>query len=213
MYTKATSGDIQITGWRMIIVKRVSTPSASTVKGGKTGLTESKAEGGSSSGVNSNQVLVAYFSHSGNTRVIANQIHESIGGGIFEIMAVDPYPGDYGDVVEQARKELQAGYKPELKAKVENMGSYDVVFVGYPNWWGTIPRPVASFLSSYDLTGKTVVPFCTHEGSGLGRSVTDIKGLCPQSVIPEGIAVRGRNVKTAKNEVSAWLRKIGLRGE
>jgi flavodoxin len=154
--------------------------------------------------------LSAYFSHSGNTRVIANQIHESIGGDIFEIMSLDPYPTDYDAVVEQARKELDKEYRPRLKTKVENMESYNVVFVGYPIWWGTIPMPVATFLSEYDLSGKIIVPFCTHEGSYLGRSVTDIKKLCPQSTLLDGLAVRGSDVKKAQNEVTGWLREMGM---
>jgi len=154
--------------------------------------------------------LTAYFSHSGNTRVIARQIHEKIGGDIFEIVPVDPYPRDYNDVVEQARKELDQDYRPRLKTKVGNMGSYNVVFVGYPNWWGSIPRPIATFLTEYDLSGKTIAPFCTHEGSRLGRSVEDIMELCPQSTIRDGLAVRGSDVKKAREEVSEWLREIGL---
>jgi flavodoxin len=156
------------------------------------------------------RILVTYFSHSGNTCVVANQIHESVGGVIFEIVAVDPYPSDYDEVVERAGKELGKQYRPRLKTKVENMGSYDVVFVGYPNWWGTIPMPVATFLSEYDFSGKTIVPFCTNEGSGLGRSVTDIKELCPQSTIVDALAVRGRDVKKAQNKVSEWLRQLGM---
>ena len=156
-------------------------------------------------------IIVAYFSHSGNTRIIANRIHESVGSDIFEVASVDPYPGDYDAVVAQARKELNEGYRPKLKTKVDNMGSYNVVFIGYPNWWGTIPMPVATFLSEYDLTGKTIVPFCTHEGSGLGRSVQDIKKTCPKSTVQEGIAIRGSGVKQAQNEISAWLRQIGMK--
>ena len=101
-----------------------------------------------------NSALTAYFSHSGNTREIARQIHENIGGDLFEIVPVDPYPADYDAVVEQARKELDKKSRPELKTKVGNMDSYDVVFVGYPNWWGTMPMPVVTFLSEYDLSGK-----------------------------------------------------------
>lgn len=174
-------------------------------------MTESKAESDNTSRKGNNNVLVAYFSHSSNTRVIANQIHGSVGGDIFEILAVDPYPRDYDEVVEQARKEVREEYRPKLKTKVENIGSYNVVFVGYPNWWGTVPMPVATFLSEYDLSGKTIVPFCTHEGSRLGRSVADIKEFCPQSTILDGLPVRGGDVKNAQNEVSGWLRKIGMK--
>jgi len=150
------------------------------------------------------------FSRSGNTRVITNQIHDNVGGEIYEIVTIDPYPSDYDDVVEQAREELRGQHRPKLKTKVENMESYDVIFVGYPNWWGTIPMPVATFLSEYNFSGKTIAPFCTNEGSHLGRSAADIKGLCPQSTILDGLAVRGRDVKKAQSEVSEWLRELGI---
>ena len=161
-------------------------------------------------GTKENHILIAYFSHSGNTRVIANQIHDKVGGDIFEIVAVDHYPHDYDEVVEQAQKELREQYKPKLKTKVEKIESYNIVFVGYPIWWSTIPMSVATFLSGYNFSGKTIVPFCTNEGSGLGRSVTDIKELCAQSTILDGLAVRGGGVKKAQNEVSTWLRDIGI---
>jgi flavodoxin len=163
-----------------------------------------------SSDTKEDNILVAYFSHSGNTRVIAEQIHDNVGGDVFEIVSVDTYPSDYDQVVEQAGKELREQYRPKLKTKVKNMESYNVVFVGYPTWWGTIPMPVATFLSEYDFSGKTIVPFCTHEGSGLGRSVTDIKVLCLQSAILDGLAVRGSDVKRAQNEIFKWLREIGM---
>jgi flavodoxin len=123
------------------------------------------------------KVLVVYFSHSGNTREVANQIHEKVGGDILEIRPEEPYPRDYEAVKDRARQELKGNYRPKLKTKVANMEAYDVVFIGYPIWWGTMPMPIAAFLSEYDLSGKTIVPFCTHLGSGLGRSVTDIAKL------------------------------------
>jgi flavodoxin len=155
-------------------------------------------------------ILVAYFSRSGNTRVIANQIHANVGGDIFEIVAIRPYPSDYDQVVERAGKELREQYRPELKTKLGNMESYNVVFVGYPNWWGTIPMPVATFLSEYDFSGKTIVPFCTNEGSRFGRSIADIKELCPKSAILDGLAVRGGDVKNAQNKVFEWLRELEI---
>ena len=157
-------------------------------------------------------VMVAYFSHSGNTQVIANQIHEIAGGDIFKIDPIDQYPNEYNAVVEQARKELDQGFLPELKTNVENPASYNEIYLGYPNWWGTVPRPVASFLSTNELSGKTIVPFCTHEGSGLGRSVADIRKLCPGSTVMEGFAVKGGSVHTAGKDVAAWLREIGIKG-
>ena len=157
------------------------------------------------------KILVVYFSRSGNTREIANQIHKSAGGDVFEIQAVKPYPHDYDAVVEQARQELDSGYKPALKTKMENIKSYDFVFIGYPVWWGTFPAPVKTFLSEYDFSGKTIVPFCTHEGSGLGRSATDISTLCPKSTVLDGVAIRGGDVKDAQDKVSAWLRRLGVK--
>ncbi|MGP8155137.1 MAG: flavodoxin [Smithella sp.] len=154
--------------------------------------------------------LVAYFSYSGNTREIANQIHKSVGGDIFEIKSAESYPRDYDAVVAQAKQELKSGIKPALKTKMENIKSYDLVFIGYPNWCGTFPAPVKTFLSEYDFSKKTIVPFCTHEGSGLGRSVTDISKHCPTSTMLDGIAIRGGEVKTAQNKVSEWLRRIKI---
>jgi flavodoxin len=158
----------------------------------------------------SKKILVAYFSYSGNTREIANQIHKSVGGDIFEIQVVKPYPDDYDAVVKQARQELNSSHKPALKTNMENIKSYDLVFIGYPNWYSTVPAPVRVFLSVYDFSGKTIIPFCTHEGSGLGQSATDISKLCPKSTLLDGVAIRGREVKTAQNEVVEWLRKIKI---
>jgi len=172
--------------------------------------TESKVESDNTSDAEEEKILVAYFSHSGNTRVIANQIHEKVGGDIFEIVTVNPYPKDYDAVVDQAKQEQEDDYRPELATEVENMDSYDVVFIGYPNWWGTMPMPVFTFLEEYKFSGKTIIPFCTHEGSGLGRSVEDITELCPQSTILDGLAIRGSNVETAQDDVSEWLREIGM---
>jgi flavodoxin len=156
------------------------------------------------------KILVVYFSRTGTTREIASQIHKIVGGDIFEIQVVETYPEDYEEVKKRAMQEQESGYKPALKTKIENIKSYDLVFVGYPIWWATIPAPIKTFLSQYDLSGKTIVPFCTHRGSGLGRSVADISELCPKSTMLEGKAVWARDVKTAQNEVSEWLRKIKI---
>lgn len=156
------------------------------------------------------KVLIVYYSRTGNTREIADQIHKSVGGDIFEIQAVKVYPDDYEELKKQAKEELASEYKPALKTKIENAGSYDLIFIGYPIWWGTFPAPVRSFLSEYDFSGKTVAPFCTHLGSGLGQSVADISKLCPKSAVQDGLAVWGKDAKTAQNEVSEWLRKINI---
>ena len=139
----------------------------------------------------SKKILVAYFSHSGNTRVIAEQIKDITGGEIFEIKPVKDYPSAYQAVVDQAEKEINTNYKPQLKTEVENIDTYDVFFIGSPIWWSTIAPPVATFLSGHDFKGKTIIPFITHEGSRMGRSVSDIKKLCPTASIVDEHSFRG----------------------
>lgn len=166
-----------------------------------------KAKPGSMRG---KKVLVAYFSHSGNTRAVATMVREVAGGDVFEIAATDPYPKDYEEVKERAKQELEAGARPKLKAHLANAASFDVIFVGYPNWWGTMPMPVMTFLTENDFSGKTVIPFCTHEGSGLGRSDDELARLCPKAKRLEGLAIRGRSAKDARGEVALWLRGLGF---
>jgi flavodoxin len=156
-------------------------------------------------------MLITYYSRTGNTREIANQIHERVGGEIIELQPVKPYPEDYEAVKKRAKQELDSGFKPVLKTKIKDIGSYDVIFVGTPIWWGTMSAPVKSFLSQYDLSGKTIVPFVTHGGSGLGRSISDISTLCPHSTILDGLAVWGKDAKTARNDVSAWVRRLSVK--
>lgn len=156
------------------------------------------------------RILVAYFSWGGNTREIADQIHRQVGGDLFEIKTVKAYPKEYRPTTEVAKEEQQADARPELAAKVADMDSYDIVFLGYPNWWGTIPMALFTFLESYDFSGKTILPFCTHEGSALGRSMNDIRKLCPKATIRDGLAIRGSRVNRAQGDVIAWLRKNGM---
>jgi flavodoxin len=153
--------------------------------------------------------LVAYFSWSGNTREVANQIHGIVGGHLYEIVSVNKYPSDYNDCVDQAKRELDELQTPDLKSEVQNIDTYDVVFIGYPNWWGTIPRPVATFLLKCDSSGKSIAPFCTHGGDRLGRSVEDIAEMCPRSKVLEGLAIQGGSARTSQDAVSEWLRRIG----
>jgi flavodoxin len=155
-------------------------------------------------------ILIVYFSRSGNTRAIANLIHQEVGGTIHEILPEVPYPNSYNAVVDQAKKEIQAGYKPALQSTLDHVDSCDTIFVGSPNWWSTIAPPVATFLSEYDFSGKTIVPFCTHGGGGLGRIRTDIAKLCPQSTILRSFEIYGSGQGNAQAMVSAWLRYIGV---
>jgi flavodoxin len=175
--------------------------------------------------VNDSKCLIAYFSRSGNnyvngtimnlpvgnTEVIAKMIQEMTKGDLFHIEAVNAYPEDYTETTDVAKGELRTNARPKLTSHLESIASYDVVFLGHPNWWGTMPMPVFTFLEEYNLSGKTIAPFCTHEGSGLGRSVSDIRKMCPQSTVLDGLAIRGGDVKNAQNEVSGWLRDIGMK--
>lgn len=156
------------------------------------------------------KILVVYYSWGGNTRNMATQIKEATGADIFEIVPEQAYPKDYNACVDQAKKEINANFRPPLKSKPADISKYDVVFVGSPNWWSTIAPPVATFLSTYNLSGKTVVPFITHEGSRMGRSVTDIRKLCPNSTILEGLPVRGSYVKDAQDDIREWLRNLKM---
>jgi flavodoxin len=168
--------------------------------------------------------LIAYYSHAGNnyvsgkivnlpvgnTKVVADMIREITGGDVFHIDTVKPYPKDYAATTNVAKKELNENARPELSGHVENMDSYKVIFLGYPNWWGTMPMPVFTFLDEYDLSGKTIVPFCTHEGSGLGRSESDIAKLCPEATLLKGLAIHGSRVNSAKKDVQDWLSNISI---
>ena len=155
-------------------------------------------------------MLILYFSHSGNTRTIANYIHNRVGGDIIELKTVTPYPSDYDAVVDQAQQEQRQNARPDISTTIPNLEKYDTVFIGYPNWWGTIPMPFFTLLERYPLGSKTIIPFCTHEGSRFGRSERDLQKLCPDARMLEGFEVRGSRVGRAQADVDAWLRKLGL---
>lgn len=144
----------------------------------------------------------------GNTEVVAKMIQRIMGGDLFHIESVTAYPKDYAETTEVAKNELRAKVRPQLTGQVENMKGYDVIFLGYPNWWGTMPMPVHTFLESYDFSGKTIVPFCTHEGSGMGHSEKDIAKACPKATVLEGIAIHGTNAASAEAEVSSWMDRL-----
>ncbi|MDR2439757.1 MAG: carboxymuconolactone decarboxylase family protein [Planctomycetaceae bacterium] len=156
------------------------------------------------------KILVAYYSHSGNTRTIADLIQKITNSDLLEIVPKQPYPENYNKCVEQAKHEINSGYKPELKNNVPNLETYDIVFVGSPNWWSTIAPPVTTFLSNCNLTGKTVIPFCTHGGGRWGHSVDDLKKLCPNADVLEGLAINGNTAERSKDDINKWLQKIRI---
>jgi flavodoxin len=168
--------------------------------------------------------LIAYFSRKGNnyvadsivnlpignTEVIAKKIQKLTGSDIFQIRTVKSYPEDYTETTNVAREEQRENARPELTEIVDNMDSYNVIYIGYPNWYGTMPMAVFSFLESYDFSGKTIIPFCTHEGSGMGSSERDIKRLCPNAKVLSGLAIQGGSVERADKDVANWIKKLDL---
>lgn len=156
------------------------------------------------------KTLIVFFSWGGNTRAVANHIHHIIGGDIHEVETVVPYPDTYEEVIKVAPEELESDYRPELKTKVENIDQYDTILVGTPIWGGQLAPAMKSFLASYDLSGKTIAPFCTHGGSGTARSVDDIRSVCPASEILSSLAVNGSRVDNARTNVQEWLERIGI---
>ncbi|MGE5380610.1 MAG: flavodoxin [Methylocystaceae bacterium] len=165
--------------------------------------------------------LIAYYSRAGNnyvsgqivnlrvgnTEVAANMIQKMTAGDLFHIETMNAYPADYTETTEVAKQELRDKTRPELTDHVENMASYDVIFLGYPNWWGTMPMAVFTFLEESDLSGKTIIPFCTHEGSGLGHSEKDIAKLCHNAKVLKGLAIHGSRVNDAQKDIADWLDK------
>jgi len=154
------------------------------------------------------KILIVYYSWSENgiTRNVANQIKMATGADIFEITPVTPYTTDYKECVAQARKEIEANFKPEIKGNVDNFKSYDIILVGSPNWCNTIAPPVATFLSKNDFSGKTILPFITYGGSGLGKSIEDIKALSPKATVSEALSVKASDVNNAGSDIQKWLK-------
>jgi flavodoxin len=160
-----------------------------------------RAEGG--------KILTVFYSRTGNTRSMAEQIHALAGGDIVELETTRPYPEEHQLTVEQAKKELEANFYPPLKVTVEDISSYDIIFVGSPCWWYTFASPVRGFLAQHDFSGKRQAPFITHAGAGLGKSLDDLKSLCPGAIILEGLAVRDSRADKAQTEIGQWLKRIG----
>ena len=170
--------------------------------------------------------LVAYFSRRGNnyfggkivdlpvgnTEVVAGKIATMTGGDLFHIEAVKPYPADYDESTEVAKRELGENARPELTAPVDGFDTYDTIYLGYPIWWGVMPMPVLTFLESYDFAGKTIAPFCTHEGSGFGMSERYIRQACPQATIVTGLAIKGDARDKSDKQIASWLEKTGRKG-
>lgn len=157
---------------------------------------------------NTSNILVAYFSRTGNTEVLAEMIEEQTGGNLFEITPAEPYPEDYDETVERFRRERDENARPEISNSVEDIAQYDVVFVGFPNWGDDMPHIVYTFLEQYDFSGKTLIPFCTNGGGGFGNSIAGLESTCPNSMIAEGFECSGSNVENETNEVVDWIGRL-----
>ncbi|MBS6677374.1 MAG: NAD(P)H-dependent oxidoreductase [Clostridiales bacterium] len=184
---------------------------------------------------NGSNILVAYFSRVGNTdfeegvdavasaslnlegdsfvgnaEVLARMAQQETGGELFLIETAEKYPSDYDETTDVAADEQGDNARPELTSHVENMDQYDTVILIYPNWWGTLPQPLFTFLEEYDFSGKTILPLCTHAGSRMGRSEQDIDDLCPEANLIEGLAVSGSSVNEAGADVAEWITNSGI---
>ena len=178
---------------------------------------QEEADTDSDSNTEGNSILVAYFSlageqykvgviEEGNTAIIAKMIAEQTGADIFSIESTSDYPDTYDGLLEVSRDE--ESNPPQIAGTVENMDDYDVVFVGFPIWWGNLPPIIEVFLDSYDFSGKTIVPFCTSHSSGIGSSASDLHSLCPDSV--KWLDGKRFGGGTSKEEIEGWLRGIGI---
>lgn len=169
-------------------------------------------------------ILIVYLSRTNNTKTIAEMIHKKVGGTLVALQLEKPYPEDYKETVQQVVHENETGYLPPLKTKIDSVQNYDIVFVGFPTWGMKLPPPMKSFLHQYDLSGKTVIPFNTNDGYGIGSAFEAVKELCPGSKILEGFSITGgldsngqpklgkeEKKKEAEIEVTKWLDRINVK--
>ena len=170
------------------------------------------------------KILVAFFSRAGenyavghiekgNTHIIAEMIAAETDGDLFHIEPVTPYPDDYTECTEVAKQELNVKARPAIKGDIK-VEDYDIIFIGYPNWWGDMPMPVYTFIEKHNWQGKTVIPFCTHEGSGLSGIENKLKAACQGATVLKGLAVRGSTAQNAQAQAKAsvknWLGKLRI---
>ena len=170
------------------------------------------------------KTLIAYFSRAdenyfggamryvkvGNTEIVVNGMKELIDADTFKIEMKNPYSPVYMTCIEEAKKDLRAKARPELVSLPESIDEYDTVVLAYPNYWGTMPMAVFTFLETFDFSGRTILPLCTNEGSGMGNSERDIKRVCPGADVKKGLSITGSAAADSKNKVKTWLAANGL---
>lgn len=172
--------------------------------------TASNTEGVNTAMKTTKKILIAYFSWSGNTKAVAEEIHKQIGGDLYEIVPATAYPTSYNATVEQAKQEQQNNARPAIKNNLPNLADYDMIFLGYPNWWGSYPMPVATFIEKVNLQGKTVAPFFTHGGGGVQRCQSDLAKLAPNASFAPYLVLSGSSARSASKDVTQWLSKMNL---
>lgn len=190
--------------------------------------TSHKIPGDTSKGMSQNtstrkNILIVYLSRTNNTKAVAEIINRTVGGTLIALELENPYPTDYKAIVEQVEKENETGFLPAIKTKIDSIKKYDIIFIGFPTWGMQLPPPIKSFLNEYDLSGKTIVPFNTNAGYGIGSSFQTLKDLAPNSNIFEGYSTKGgierdgilfvmegEKEKQVQNEIKEWLNKIKL---
>lgn len=156
------------------------------------------------------KLLTVYYSRTDNTRVMARYIHEMVGGDIMEVKPVTPYSGDYTTATIDSRRELLTGVRTPIQPINVVLASYDVIFLGSPRWWGTLSLPVLNFVLGNDLSGKTIVPFTTHGGGAQERTFDDLQLLYTKAKVLAGLPINGSSVRSSQDEISGWLRKVGM---
>lgn len=183
----------------------------------------SKSQNTIAKNVNKENILIVYLSRTNNTKAIAEIIQKNVGGKLVALELQRPYPENYKATVQQVVDENASGYLPPLKTKIDSIEKYDIVFVGFPTWDMKMPPPMKSFLSEYNLSGKTVIPFNTNAGYGVGSGFQTVKEFCPNSKVLEGFSIKGgverdgiffvmkgEKEKQAQTEVKQWLQKISI---
>lgn len=156
------------------------------------------------------KALVVYFSWSGNTEAVAAEIQSQTGADIFELTPQEPYTDDYNELLSIAQEEKNSGARPKIDGSAEDFESYDLVFVGFPNWWVDMPMILYSFFDQYDLTGKTIAPFCTSGGSGFSNTIAAIEQLEPEAEVLKGLHIGSSGAASPESRVSEWLGSLGL---
>lgn len=156
------------------------------------------------------KTLVVYYSRSGNTQAVAGHIQKLTGADIFQVETVKSYPEDHQETVDIAKEEKNNNARPEIKGKINNIDSYKTIYIGFPIWHGTYPMAIATFMETYNLEGKTVIPFCTHGSGGVDQGFTDVVNATSRSAHKEGLNLNGSEAASAYDTVEKWLRRIGM---